>query len=181
MDTGGSDTAATLTSVTGSGTDRGEGTIAVRPDRPVHPYVHVVVVSVIGGVSVLLWIKLFETMNRLVWENDFVTSNRWMFPVICLPMSLVVGLLVKYRHAPTTLDDSILDSMSGDTSAIDWRKLPVTIVMSWVSLLSGAVLGQEGGIGGIATKIAVLYAEKVGIPAEQRSLLVFSTLASVCM
>jgi len=178
MDSGGSDTAATLTSVTGSGTDRDEGNIAVRPDRPVHPYVHVVVVSVIGGVSVLVWIKLFETMNRLVWENDFVTSNRWMFPVICLPMSLVVGLLVKYRHAPTTLDDSILDSMSGDTSAIDWRKLPVTIVMSWVSLLSGAVLGQEGGIGGIATKIAVLYAEKVGIPAEQRSLLVFSTLAS---
>ena len=34
-----------------------------------------------------------------------------MFPVICLPFSLVVGLLVKYRHAPTNLDESMLDSL----------------------------------------------------------------------
>jgi len=173
-----SDTAATLASVTGSGSERDESDIAVRPDRPVHPYIHVVVVAVIGGVSVLAWLWFFETMNKLLWENDFVTTNRWMFPVICLPFSLAVGLLVKYRHAPTTLDESMLDSLSGDMSSIDWRTLPVTVVMSLVSLFSGAVLGPEGGIGGIASKLAVLYAEKVGIPAEQRSRLVFSTLAS---
>ena len=105
-------------------------------------------------------------------------ANRWMFPVICLPFSLLVGLLVKYRHAPTTLDRSMLDSLSGDMSKIDWRTLPITVVMAWASLLSGAVLGPEGGIGGIAAKIAALYSEKVGIPAEQRSRLVFSTLSS---
>ena len=50
--------------------------------------------------------------------------------------------------------------------------------MAWASLFSGAVLGPEGGIGGIGSKIAVLYGEKVGIPVEDRSRLVFSTLAS---
>jgi H+/Cl- antiporter ClcA len=50
--------------------------------------------------------------------------------------------------------------------------------MAWVSLFSGAVLGPEGGIGGIASKLAILYGEKVGIPVEHRSRLVFSTLAS---
>ena len=50
--------------------------------------------------------------------------------------------------------------------------------MALVSLFSGAVLGPEGGIGGIASKIAALYNEKVQIPAEHRSQLVFSTLAS---
>jgi H+/Cl- antiporter ClcA len=178
VEPGASDTAESLRSVAGSGTERDEGDIAVRPDRPVHPYLHVVAVAVITAAVVLVWLVFYETVNRLLWENDVVTANPWLFPVICLPFSLVVGLLVKYRKAPTTLDESLLDSLSGDTSAIDWRTLPITVLMSLVSLFSGAVLGPEGGIGGIASKLAVLYAEKVRIPAEQRSRLVFSSLAS---
>jgi len=173
-----SDTAATLTSVTGAGSTENLGEPTVGPAQPVHPYVHVVVVAVIGAVAVLAWLIVYEEVNKLLWENDFVTANRWMFPVICLPFSLVVGLLVKYRHAPTTLDESMLDSLGGDVSKIDWRKLPVNVVMAWASLFSGAVLGPEGGIGGIASKLAVFYSERVGIPAEHRSRLVFSTLAS---
>jgi H+/Cl- antiporter ClcA len=136
------------------------------------------VVGLIGAVAVLAWLLLFELGNRLLWENEVVLANPWLFPVICLPFSLLVGLLVKYRHAPTNLDESLMDSLSGDVTRIDWRGLPVNIVMAWASLLSGAVLGPEGGIGGIASKLATLYAEKVGIPVQQRSRLVFSTLAS---
>jgi H+/Cl- antiporter ClcA len=50
--------------------------------------------------------------------------------------------------------------------------------MAWVSLFSGAVLGPEGGIGGIAAKLATLYGEKVRIPEEHRQRIVFSTLAA---
>jgi len=164
-------------SVTGAGTERELGE-AVTAARPVHPYVHVVLVAIIGAVSVLAWLIVFQVVNKLLWENDFVTANPWMFPVICLPFSLLVGLLVKYRHAPTTLDESLLDSLAEDVTKIDWRTLPVNVVMAWASLFSGAVLGPEGGIGGIASKIAVLYSEKVEIPIEHRSRLVFSTLAS---
>jgi len=151
---------------------------AVSAARPVHPYVHVVVVAVVGALAVLAWLIVFDEVNKLLWENEFVTANPWMFPVLCLPFSLVVGLLVKYRHAPTNLDESLLDSLSGDPSRIDWRRLPVNVLMAWASLFSGAVLGPEGGIGGIASKIAAFYGEKVGIPVEHRSRLVFSTLAS---
>ena len=168
---------ASALSVTGSGMERGLGE-PVTAARPVHPTVHVVLVAVIGAIAVLAWLIVFEAVDKLLWENDFVTANRWMFPVICLPFSLLVGLLVKYRHAPTTLDESMLDSLSGDVSKIDWRGLPINVVMAWASLFSGAVLGPEGGIGGIASKIAALYAEKVSIPVEYRSRLVFSTLAS---
>ncbi len=146
--------------------------------RPVHPHVHVVIVAVIGAVSVLAWLVAYEVVNDLLWENELVLANPWLFPAICLPFSLLVGLLVKYRHAPTTLDDSLLDSLAGDVTKIDWRGLPTNVVMAWASLFSGAVLGPEGGIGGIASKIAVLYGEKVRIPVEYRSRLVFSTLAS---
>ena len=177
MSTRSSDTAATLTSVTGAGQAEPAGP-EVSAAQPVHPYLHVVVVAVIGAIAVLAWLVVFETVNRLLWENDFVTANPWMFPVICLPFSLAVGLLVKYRHAPTNLDESMLDSLGGDVSRIAWRTLPLNVVMAWVSLFSGAVLGPEGGIGGIASKLAALYNEKVGIPAEYRPQLVFSTLAS---
>jgi H+/Cl- antiporter ClcA len=133
---------------------------------------------VIGAVAVLAWLWVFETVNKLLWENAFVLANPWMFPVICLPFSLLVGLLVKYFRAPTNLDGSFLDSLSGDVTKIDWRRLPIAIVMPLASLFSGAVVGPEGGIGGIASRLAAMYGEKVGIPAQQRPQLVFSTLAA---
>jgi H+/Cl- antiporter ClcA len=174
----GTDTGSSLGSVTGSGDARDAGEPTVDRKRPVHPYVHVVVVAVIGAVSVLAWLVVYEVVNRLLWENDVVTANPWVFPVICLPFSLAVGLLVKYRHAPTNLDESLLDSLAGDPAKIDWRALPVNVVMALASLFSGAVLGPEGGIGGISSKIAVLYGEKAGVAAEHRSRLVFATVAS---
>jgi len=178
MTQGTSDTMATLTSVTGSGSGPESERAEIGASQPVHPYVHVVVVAVFGATSVLVWLLVYEALNRVLWENQFVLANAWMFPVICLPFSLLVGLLVKYRHAPTTLDASMLESLGGDLGAIDWRSLPVNVVMALASLLSGAVLGPEGGIGGIATKLAALYEEKIDIPAEHRSRLVFSTLAA---
>jgi H+/Cl- antiporter ClcA len=137
-----------------------------------------VIVAVVGAVAVLAWMVVFEVIYKVVWESDAVVANPWLFPVICLPLSLVAGLLVKYRDAPTCLNESMIDSLSGDTSTIDWRALPVNVLMAWVSLLSGAVLGPEGAIGGIATKLAAFYGEKVRVPIEHRSRLVFSTLAS---
>jgi H+/Cl- antiporter ClcA len=178
MDERASDTQGTLRSITGSGTSRDEDENAITAAQPVHPYVHVVIVAVLGALAVLAWLWFFETVNRLLWENDFVVANPWMFPVICLPFSLVVGLLVKHAHAPTNLGESMLDSLAGDVSKIDWRRLPVAIVMPLVSLFSGAVLGPEGGIGGISSKLAAMYNEKVGIPVEHRPQLVFSTVAS---
>lgn len=177
MANGDVDTAATSAPAAGAGGgDHDE--VVVSAARPVHPYVHVVIVAVIGAVAVLAWLLVFEELNKLLWENDVITANPWLFPVICLPFSFVVGLLVKYRQAPTCLNESMVDSLSGDVSKIDWRALPVNVVMAWASLLSGASLGPEGAIGGIATKIAALYSEKVVIPAEHRAQLVFSTLAS---
>ena len=139
---------------------------------------HVIVVSLIGGFGVLLWFVLYEWLNKLIWDGSFVTDNAWMFPVICLPFSLLVGLLVKYAKAPSNLDGSILDSLTGDVSHLRWRDLPATVATSLASLFSGAVLGPEGAIGNIASKIAALYCDLFRVPADRRPKLVFASVAS---
>ena len=141
-------------------------------------YFHVIVVSLIGGLLVLGWFVLYEGLNKLIWENGFVADNAWMFPVICLPFSLLVGLLVKYAKAPSNLDGSILDSLTGDVMHLKWRDLPATVATSLASLFSGAVLGPEGAIGNIASKIAALYCDLLRIPADRRPKLVFASVSS---
>ena len=141
-------------------------------------YLHVVAVSLIGGFGVLAWFVVYEALNKLIWENSFVTAHAWMFPAICLPFSLLVGLLVKYAKAPSNLDGSILDSLTGDVAHLKWKDLPATVAQSLASLFSGAVLGPEGAIGNIASKIAALYCDLFRIPAEQRPKLIFGSVAS---
>ena len=141
-------------------------------------YLHVIVVSLIGGFGVLAWFVLYEWLNKLIWDGSYVTDHAWMFPVICLPFSLLVGLLVKYAKAPSNLDGSILDSLTGDTSHLKWKDLPATVATSLASLFSGAVLGPEGAIGNIASKIAAMYCDLFRIPADRRPKLVFASVAS---
>lgn len=139
---------------------------------------HVVAVAIAGGFFVLGWLAVYGWFSDNVWYSDWVESHRWIFPAICLPFSLIVGLLVKYLHAPSSLDGSALDSLTGDTSGIDWRGLPVTVAQSFASLFSGAPIGPEGGIGALASQVAALYNDKLHVPAADRSKVVFASVSS---
>ncbi len=61
---------------------------------------------------------------------------------------------------------------------LKWKDLPATVATSLASLFSGAVLGPEGAIGNIASKIAALYCALFRIPADRRPKLVFASVAS---
>ena len=141
-------------------------------------YLHVIVVSLIGGFAVMGWFVLYDWLNKLIWDNSYVTAHAWMFAVICLPFSLLVGLLVKYAKAPSNLDGSMLDSLTGDVMALKWKDLPATVATSLASLFSGAVLGPEGAIGNIAGKVAAMYCDLFQIPADRRPKLIFASVAS---
>ena len=141
-------------------------------------YLHVIVVSLIGGFAVMGWFVVYEWLNKLIWDNELRHRHAWMFAVICLPFSLLVGLLVKYAKAPSNLDGSILDSLTGDVSHLKWKDLPATVATSLASLFSGAVLGPEGAIGNIASKIAAMYCDLFRIPADRRPKLIFGSVAS---
>jgi H+/Cl- antiporter ClcA len=141
-------------------------------------YVHVIVVAAITGIVLLLWLVVFYAGLKLLWENDFVSANRWMFPVICLPFSLLVGLLVKYLKAPTSMSESLTDSLAGDTSRVDWRRFPVSVAQALASLFSGAALGPEGGLGLLASQIADGYSHLLRIPPTRRPKLIYASVAS---
>ncbi len=141
-------------------------------------YVHAVVVSALTAVVLMLWLALFYAVETALWENGFVESNRWMFPVICLPFSLAVGLLVKHLKAPTAMTESLTDSIAGDTSRIEWRRFPVSALQALVSLFSGAAVGPEGGLGLLASQVAAWYGHVLRIPAGRRPRLVYAGVAS---
>jgi len=67
-DTTRSDTAATLGSVTGSGSDRGTPDVVVGPHAAVHPYLHVIVVAVIAAVLVLAWLMVYTAGITFLWD-----------------------------------------------------------------------------------------------------------------
>lgn len=124
------------------------------------------------------WLALYTLFTDHVWYSHWVEAHRWIFPAICLPFSLLVGVLVKHFNAPSNLDGSALDSLTGDTATIDWRGLPVTVAQSYASLFSGAALGPEGGIGHIASQLAALYNDKLRIARRDRPKLIFASVSS---
>ncbi len=141
-------------------------------------YLHVLAVATISGFSMLAWMAGFYAAERLLWENDFVTSHRWVFPVICLPFALLVGVLVKYLRAPTAMSESLTDSLAGDTSKVEWRRLPVSAAQALASLFSGAALGPEAGLGLLSSQIAAWYGHVLRIPAARRPKLIYASVAS---
>ena len=68
---------------------------------------HVVIVAMLGGFFVLAWLAFYTWFMNEVFYSDFVVENPWMFPVICMPFSLLVGVLVKYKNAPSNLEGSM--------------------------------------------------------------------------
>ncbi len=154
------------------------------PPRPAGPafepllYLHVIVVCAVTGVILLLYLAVFSAGMSLLWDNDFVASNRWAFPLVCLPFSLVVGLLVKYAKAPTAETESLTDSLAGDTSHIEWRRFPVSVLTALASLFSGAALGPEAGLGLLASQIAAWYGHACRLSEEQRPRLIYASVAS---
>lgn len=151
---------------------------AVEVDPGRFHYTNVIAVSLISGIFVLLWLIAEEFLNKFFWQNDFVVNNRWMFPVLAISFSLIVGICVKYFKAPNNLEGSLLDSMSGGGGKVNWKLLPATVVTSLASLMSGAVVGPEGAIGHFAVDIAGWFNDTFKVPEQHRIKNVYASLAS---
>lgn len=148
-----------------------------RPDPP-RFYAHAALTALLSGVFALIWYVLYVRLDDLIWDSEYVATIGWVGPVLILGLSLAVGLAVRYLQAPTSIEGSMLDELTGDPTRIRWRQLPVTVVQSLISLLAGAVVGPEGALGRFAGQIAEWYSERLRVPAAMRGRLVFAAAAA---
>ncbi len=139
----------------------------------------VILLALVAIVFTALWLGAYEWLNKAIWENSFVTSNRWVFPVGVLLFSLLVGLVQKYLRAPTVINGGAFESMKGGgEEKTDYTNFPGALLSSFFSLLSGASVGPEGPLAFLIQDITAWMSEKLKVVEESRLGLSLAALAS---
>src|SRR6476469_5057863 len=109
----------------------------------------VIVIALLVGLFAAAWLAAYSNLNSLIWNNDFVTANRWTIPVGVLFFSLLVGLAEKYANAPNVIEGGSVEGLKkGDFTG--YRRFWGTLLTSFFSLFSGASVGPEGPLGFLA-------------------------------
>jgi len=109
------------------------------------------------------FMEIYGVLNRVVWANPFVTSNRWMILVLAIVLSLGVGLAQKYLRAPTAIDGGFTESLKGEGPETDYRTFPGALLSAFCSLLSGASVGPEGPVALLVQDIAAWMRGKLNV------------------
>ena len=73
----------------------------------------------------------YESLNALIWMNEFVKANRWTIPAGAIFFSLLVGLCLKYLQAPDVIHGGFTDSMKGEGAHSDYKTFPGTLLSSF--------------------------------------------------
>jgi H+/Cl- antiporter ClcA len=126
----------------------------------------IILIAVIAIAFTAIWLKTYESLNAVIWMNEFVKTNRWTIPVGVIFFSLLVGLCLKYLHAPDVIHGGFTDSMKGEGAHSDYKTFPGTLLSSFFSLFSGASVGPEGPIAFLIMEISAWVRAKLKILNE---------------
>ncbi len=124
-------------------------------NQDVHPKIwQIILVAFIAIAFTAIWLMAYESLDTLIWMNDYVSANRWTIPAGAIFFSLLVGLCLKYLHAPDVIHGGMTDSMKGEGAHSDYKTFPGTLLSSFLSLFSGASVGPEGPIAFLIMEIS---------------------------
>jgi H+/Cl- antiporter ClcA len=126
----------------------------------------IIMIAFIAIAFTAVWLKTYESLNALIWMNDFVIANRWTIPAGILIFSFLVGLSEKYLDAPNVIGGGFAESMQGEGSHNNYRIFPGTLVSSFLSLFSGASVGPEGPLAFLIAEISSWVREKLKVSKE---------------
>jgi H+/Cl- antiporter ClcA len=139
----------------------------VSPNPDINPKIwQIILIAFIAIAFTAIWLMTYESLNALIWMNDFVTANRWTIPAGAVLFSLLVGLCLKYLHAPDVIHGGMTDSMKGEGAHSDYKTFPGTLLSSFLSLFSGASVGPEGPIAFLIMEISAWIRAKLHILNE---------------
>ena len=134
------------------------------PNRNISPKIwQIILIAVIAIVFTAIWLETYELLDAVIWMNEYVSANRWTIPAGAIFFSLLVGLCLKYLHAPDVIHGGFTDSMKGEGEHADYRTFPGTLLSSFFSLFSGASVGPEGPIAFLIMEISAWIREKLKI------------------
>ncbi len=128
----------------------------------------IVLIAFVAAAFSLAWFGAVRVLNIAFWENDFVTTNRWMVPVLVLVFSFLVGLCGKYLRAPNEIHGGIKEQLLGG-GGLDYTIFPGALLSSFFSLLSGASVGPEGPLTVLVASLTAWIGTKLKL-AEQTML-----------
>ncbi len=126
----------------------------------------IILIAVIAIAFTTLWLKTYESLNTVIWMNEFVKANRWTIPVGVILFTLAVGLCLKYLHAPDVIHGGFSESMKGDGEHGNYKIFPGTLLSSFFSLYSGASVGPEGPVAFLIIEISAWTRKKLKIINE---------------
>jgi len=139
----------------------------------------VLLLGLVAIIFTAVWLGAYEWLNKAIWDNSFVTSHAWVFPVGVLFFSLLVGLAQKYLRAPNVINGGAFESMQGGgEDKTDYTTFPGALLSSFFSLLSGASVGPEGPLAFLVQDITAWITEKLKVSKESRLGLSVASLAS---
>lgn len=121
---------------------------------------------VMGGVGIL-WLLLVEKLPQQLWgdpaHNDFAGGRWWWIPLATV-FGLLVGLL---RRWLTSAHEPDLFTEIGEAH-VDHRVVPASVGVSAVSLMGGASLGPEGGLGLLGGGLGDWASQRTGADPQTR-------------
>jgi H+/Cl- antiporter ClcA len=127
---------------------------------------HIILIAIIAIAFTAIWLQTYIFFHELLWTNDYVMANRWTIPAGVIIFSLLVGLCLKYLHAPDVITGGLVESMQGEGSHGDYRTFPGTLLTSFFSLFSGASVGPEGSIAFLVKEISAYIREKLTVSKD---------------
>jgi H+/Cl- antiporter ClcA len=138
------------------------------PGAPTPPkYRDVILMALVAAIFTALWLGVYGFLNRVIWSSALLTSRRWLVPVAVVFFSLLIGLTVKYLHAPTVISGGAMESLKGSgEERVDYRTFPGALLSSFLSVLSGASVGPEGPLGFLVQDIAAWVHQKRKLARE---------------
>jgi H+/Cl- antiporter ClcA len=123
-------------------------------------------IALIVGLFTVVWLVAYSWLSNLIWENDFIAANRWTIPVGVIFFSLLVGLVVKYLHAPNLIEGGgAAETLAADDIS-GYKTFWGALLSSFLSLLSGASVGPECPIGFLAVDISEWLALRLKLAKE---------------
>lgn len=137
----------------------------MQPKNTLKAYALSAVFGATGGFITIAMIALLDLITNLVWETgmnmqtDTPTRTLAVFPIM-IGVGLVVGLLVKRFGKVDGLDGVLADVLT--KGKINWKRVPLAVINSILSIGSGASLGPEAPSAVVSAGAASLVADKSG-------------------